>query len=472
MAPVHPQLDFLITASNPALESFELSHLNRRAILRKEAHEIMDKWADAEVEARFARWILDCRRAGNAGSSERPSLADHLPDLFSDSHADSPSDAPLFFPAGGASDRGPQRLAREIPQFLRQDNEPRPSAVTSRPTEQLALPMAPMLASSSRCGNGTDTPRSANTTNTAQCRSVASECADATLRSLEFRSHRNANDDVSISDAWSPVLLPRARRPSRRIRSSSSAPLNPCAEHPSAKFAAARSSLFATRPSRRSCEGSSNEDVFISDVAALHLSTRANRVSGCESAITAAVVSPGAPRPSSKSIAVQTALFPKRPSRRTRSSSSSSLKTRAKHSSTTSIAGQTSLFTTQDLFSSAPRRIARMQVTSGNERSPRARNAKRFARQTSRRKFERATPTLSRSITTSRENTSAYATSRPKHQLVDTPDKGGAPGNGRARRARRRAHSLRTSFAMSPFWQPRLLAPQVNMFQQAARSAL
>jgi hypothetical protein len=82
MAPVHPQLDFLITASNPALESFELSHLNRRAILRKEAHEIMDKWADAEVEARFARWILDCRRAGNAGSFDRPSLAEHSPDLF------------------------------------------------------------------------------------------------------------------------------------------------------------------------------------------------------------------------------------------------------------------------------------------------------------------------------------------------------------------------------------------------------
>jgi len=63
MSDTHPPLDYLTTSSKATLESFELSRLNRASNLRKELRQILEEWVDAEVDARMARCILDCRRA-------------------------------------------------------------------------------------------------------------------------------------------------------------------------------------------------------------------------------------------------------------------------------------------------------------------------------------------------------------------------------------------------------------------------
>jgi hypothetical protein len=55
-------LAYLIISSEISLESYELSRLNRASNLRKEMLQMLDKWIDAETEARMARAILDWRR--------------------------------------------------------------------------------------------------------------------------------------------------------------------------------------------------------------------------------------------------------------------------------------------------------------------------------------------------------------------------------------------------------------------------
>lgn len=72
-------LEYLVTSSQTALEGFELSRLNRCANLRKELRQIADQWIGVEIEARMARWILECRRAqdsdSNSPASESPNSA-------------------------------------------------------------------------------------------------------------------------------------------------------------------------------------------------------------------------------------------------------------------------------------------------------------------------------------------------------------------------------------------------------------
>ena len=61
MGSVHPQLDFLAAFSRTSLESFELSRLNLVANLRKELHQLVDEWIEAEIESRIARWLIEDR---------------------------------------------------------------------------------------------------------------------------------------------------------------------------------------------------------------------------------------------------------------------------------------------------------------------------------------------------------------------------------------------------------------------------
>jgi hypothetical protein len=51
----------LATFSEASLESFELSRMNLVANLRKELHQLVDEWIEAEIESRIARWILEGR---------------------------------------------------------------------------------------------------------------------------------------------------------------------------------------------------------------------------------------------------------------------------------------------------------------------------------------------------------------------------------------------------------------------------
>lgn len=62
-----PPVEFLISTSNTSLEAFELARLNKAANLRKEFRQVLEEWVESEVESRIARWILECRRAENAG---------------------------------------------------------------------------------------------------------------------------------------------------------------------------------------------------------------------------------------------------------------------------------------------------------------------------------------------------------------------------------------------------------------------
>jgi hypothetical protein len=77
MGSVPPQLDFLATFSEASLESFELSRMNLVANLRKELHQLVDQWIEAEIESRIARWLLKSRGATSCDPdsiSREPSL--------------------------------------------------------------------------------------------------------------------------------------------------------------------------------------------------------------------------------------------------------------------------------------------------------------------------------------------------------------------------------------------------------------
>ena len=61
-------LEYLLTSSEAALETFELARLNKSANLRKELRDVVEEWIEAEIQSRLARWILDCRRTQAARS--------------------------------------------------------------------------------------------------------------------------------------------------------------------------------------------------------------------------------------------------------------------------------------------------------------------------------------------------------------------------------------------------------------------
>jgi hypothetical protein len=62
MSDTRPPLEYLITCSEPGLESFELSRMNHAANFRKQLRQIVEQWIESEVDARVARCMLECRR--------------------------------------------------------------------------------------------------------------------------------------------------------------------------------------------------------------------------------------------------------------------------------------------------------------------------------------------------------------------------------------------------------------------------
>lgn len=59
---ITPPWDFLHEASNPSLESFELSRLNHAANLRKEIAALLEQWIAEAAEALLARWVREDRK--------------------------------------------------------------------------------------------------------------------------------------------------------------------------------------------------------------------------------------------------------------------------------------------------------------------------------------------------------------------------------------------------------------------------
>ncbi|PYU34999.1 MAG: hypothetical protein DMG31_04845 [Acidobacteria bacterium] len=54
--------DYLHQASNPSLESFELSRLNHAANLRKEISALLEQWIEETSAAFLARWVREDRK--------------------------------------------------------------------------------------------------------------------------------------------------------------------------------------------------------------------------------------------------------------------------------------------------------------------------------------------------------------------------------------------------------------------------
>ncbi|MFY9527908.1 MAG: hypothetical protein WBC04_13100 [Candidatus Acidiferrales bacterium] len=69
---------YLRACSQTSLEAFELSRYNRVANLRKELCDLVEEWVEAEVDARFARWI---REQKQAELSNRTATTVSVPDL-------------------------------------------------------------------------------------------------------------------------------------------------------------------------------------------------------------------------------------------------------------------------------------------------------------------------------------------------------------------------------------------------------
>lgn len=59
---VVPPWDYLHEASNPSLESFELSRLNHAANIRKEIAALLEQWIEETAEAMLARWVREDRK--------------------------------------------------------------------------------------------------------------------------------------------------------------------------------------------------------------------------------------------------------------------------------------------------------------------------------------------------------------------------------------------------------------------------
>ena len=72
---ITPPWDFLKNASQPSLESFELSRLNNAANLRREITALIDQWIEDNSQALLARWVRDRR---NRPSSE-PVFTEEIP---------------------------------------------------------------------------------------------------------------------------------------------------------------------------------------------------------------------------------------------------------------------------------------------------------------------------------------------------------------------------------------------------------
>ena len=57
-----PPWNYLREASEPSLESFELSRLNHAANLRKEVAALLEQWIAETAEAFLARWLREDRK--------------------------------------------------------------------------------------------------------------------------------------------------------------------------------------------------------------------------------------------------------------------------------------------------------------------------------------------------------------------------------------------------------------------------
>jgi len=71
-----PPVEFMATTSKMSLESYELSRLNVAANLRRDLYDVVERWIEAEVEARLARWVLEHRRRDSQSYADEFEILD------------------------------------------------------------------------------------------------------------------------------------------------------------------------------------------------------------------------------------------------------------------------------------------------------------------------------------------------------------------------------------------------------------
>ena len=77
-----PPWEYLCQASDPSLQSFELSRLNHAANLRKEIAALVDQWLEETVAAMLARWLIERRRLVRDAGGSAPESLDPKRDLL------------------------------------------------------------------------------------------------------------------------------------------------------------------------------------------------------------------------------------------------------------------------------------------------------------------------------------------------------------------------------------------------------
>lgn len=79
---ITPPWDYLHQASNPSLESFELSRLNHAANLRKEIYALLEQWIEETCAAFLARWVREDRQLSPQPDQRLDVLLQAEPPLF------------------------------------------------------------------------------------------------------------------------------------------------------------------------------------------------------------------------------------------------------------------------------------------------------------------------------------------------------------------------------------------------------
>ncbi|MGH9715299.1 MAG: hypothetical protein ACRD4R_01000 [Candidatus Acidiferrales bacterium] len=150
--------EYLELCSLDALESLELARLNNAANLRGELKEVLQRWIEAEVDAKLARWMLEKRRsqafrAGAAklapakvslGNASRALLAPAAA-MAGEHHspiAVRPSASRPALPAAQIASPQLNRNAPAFPSTAEPLHQPAHTRAPSRPRVTAALPRA------------------------------------------------------------------------------------------------------------------------------------------------------------------------------------------------------------------------------------------------------------------------------------------------------------------------------------------
>ena len=223
-------LEYLVTSSQTSLEAFELARLNRAANLRKELRDVLDEWMQTEIDARVARWILECRRAQNtdsdslAAAPREPAKLGQLAMSFLPEPSGTPSES----------------VATRIPRALGEASEERALACRSRNPHSAQVDAQPHFRSGHR--------------------PMTSRDADASLRFLEQILARPAPSIASPAENHKFASRNTAAAPALPAAIANGSPRSAAAPHrnrpsgnrsASERTAAARRGKLHTAPTRR-----------------------------------------------------------------------------------------------------------------------------------------------------------------------------------------------------------------------------